>query len=130
MSAPPTLSLLSPYLDVHFLFPIISFISNLNVYDPADMKRAKFELLESTNMVDFALQESPGDEKLLQRRQQVVETLLALKQVVLPLATIIDTEMATLKASNDWNRDFLMTQKGIQQPILDSLFQYGKCTYE
>jgi len=129
-AAPSIVHLISPYLDTHFLFPLLNWSASLNppVFNPDDLKRAKRHLLESTNMVDFALQESPGDERLLQRRQEVLDTLLALKKEAAPLTAVLETEQAGMKERQEWTRDKVLAKAG--QADLDVLYLYGKCLYE
>jgi len=46
---------ISKYLDKHLVFPLLEFISQKQIYDAADIEAAKLELIEKTNMVDYAV---------------------------------------------------------------------------
>jgi hypothetical protein len=43
------------YLDRHLVFPLLEYLSQQQSYDAADIERAKLELIEKTNMVDYAV---------------------------------------------------------------------------
>ncbi len=69
---------LAKCLDRHLVFPLLEFLSNRNIYIEKDLERAKLELLQKTNMVDYAVeiycelhgtQEAPP--AMMERRQEV-----------------------------------------------------------
>lgn len=41
-------------LDRHLAFPLLEFLSNKEIYDETDIQKAKIDLLQKTNMVDYA----------------------------------------------------------------------------
>ena len=45
----------SKFLDRHLVFPLLEFLSSRELYDVADIEQAKLELIERTNMVDYAV---------------------------------------------------------------------------
>ncbi|RLN92446.1 hypothetical protein BBJ28_00019976, partial [Nothophytophthora sp. Chile5] len=47
---------LSPFMDLHFMFPLIDFLSSNELYDEAQLMAAKLALLKPTNMADFAVE--------------------------------------------------------------------------
>ena len=47
---------LSPYLDLHLMFPTLQFLMENNMYNSADLQRAQLKLLHPTNMVDYAME--------------------------------------------------------------------------
>jgi translation initiation factor 3 subunit E len=46
---------LAKYLDRHLVFPLLEFLSHKQMYDENDIQKGKIDLLEKTNMVDFAM---------------------------------------------------------------------------
>lgn len=46
---------LAKYLDRHLVFPLLEFLSHKQMYDETDIQKGKIDLLEKTNMVDFAM---------------------------------------------------------------------------
>lgn len=49
-------SKIAEYLDQHLIFPLLEFLSTRKIYDENSLLAIKLELLNSTNMVDFALE--------------------------------------------------------------------------
>jgi translation initiation factor 3 subunit E len=47
---------LSPFLDLHLMFPAMQFLVENKVYAAADLQRAQLELLKTTNMVDYEME--------------------------------------------------------------------------
>ena len=45
----------SKFLDRHLVFPLLEFLSQKQIYDAAEIEAAKLELIEKTNMVDYAV---------------------------------------------------------------------------
>ena len=43
------------HLDRHMIFPLLEFLSSRKIYDEKSILAMKLELLNSTNMVDFAV---------------------------------------------------------------------------
>ena len=82
---------LSKSLDKHLVFPLLEFLSGKKLYPEADIERAKIELVEKTNMVDFLMDiwmshygknEPPAEFK--ERRNEVVEKLNTLQASDIP----------------------------------------------
>lgn len=46
---------IAPNLDRHLVFPLLEFLQERQVYPDEDILRAKLELLNQTNMVDYAM---------------------------------------------------------------------------
>ena len=46
---------ISQFLDKHLVFPLLEFVSQKQLYDAAEIEAAKLELIEKTNMVDYAV---------------------------------------------------------------------------
>jgi hypothetical protein len=45
----------SGFLDKHLVFPLLEFLSQKKLYDAKDIETSKLELVEKTNMVDYAV---------------------------------------------------------------------------
>lgn len=69
---------LSGALDRHLVFPLLEFLSHKGIYDEKEIEGAKIELLQKTNMVDYAMdvycqlhgaQEAPA--AMVERRGEV-----------------------------------------------------------
>ena len=73
-------------LDRHLAFPLLEFLSHRQLYDDADIQRAKIDLLQKTNMVDYAAEIYQGlyntediPEEMNTRRKAVVGKLKTLQ---------------------------------------------------
>jgi translation initiation factor 3 subunit E len=130
---------MSPFLDLHMVFPLIQYAESLtNIYNPQDLLRAKLELLEFTNMVDYAITlwgsihaEAPPSE-MSERRQAVVEALKNLTTGAQPLLTVINdaTLMQELRESKNFNLSHLETHHAVSGAVLENFFSYGKFQFE
>ena len=49
-------SKIGQYLDRHMIFPLLEFLSSRKIYDEKSLLAMKLELLNGTNMVDFAVE--------------------------------------------------------------------------
>ena len=78
-------AVLAKSLDKHLVFPLLEFLSNKQIYNEADIQKAKIDLVQKTNMVDYAMdiysaqykQEPPAEMK--ERRSEVVAKLNTLQ---------------------------------------------------
>jgi len=130
---------LSPYLDLHMVFPLISYAEGLRtVYKNEDLLRAKMELLEYTNMVDYEIEQwtsnnsEPPPPQMTERRQAVVEAMKSLTAGAQPLLTVVNdaTLLAELKESKSFNIAYLEVNHGVTPAVLDNFFAYGKFQFE
>lgn len=48
-------TVISKSLDRHLIFPLLEFLSQKELYPADDIESAKLELIEKTNMVDYAV---------------------------------------------------------------------------
>jgi len=130
---------LSPYLDLHMVFPLIAYAEGLkNVYKPEDLVRARMELLEFTNMVDYALEQWTSNNseappaQMSERRQAVVEALKSVTAEANPLLIVVNDEklLQELKDGGNFNFQYLENNHGLTSAVLESFFAYGKFQFE
>ena len=85
-------SLISPYLDLHMMFPLLEYVDSLISsgtipYSTSDVAAARLSLLRPTHMVDYAMdiyRELHGDDaqipvEMEEQKKQVYEKLEKLK---------------------------------------------------
>lgn len=74
------------FLDRHLVFPLLEFLSQQQLYPEEDIQKGKLDLLQKTNMVDYAMDiykalynkdDVPTD--MRGRRQEVVQNLKSLQ---------------------------------------------------
>lgn len=84
-------------LDRHLAFPLLEFLSNKQLYSETDIQKAKIDLLQKTNMVDYAAEIYTAlyktddiPEEMNTRRKEVVAKLKTLQVCTsLPLGHVI-----------------------------------------
>ncbi|KAE8671693.1 Cyclin family isoform 1 [Hibiscus syriacus] len=89
---------IAPNLDRHLVFPLLEFLQERQLYPDEQILKAKIELLNKTNMVDYAMDihknlyhtdDVPQD--MIDRRVEVVARLKALEDAAAPLVTSFRT---------------------------------------
>lgn len=127
------------FLDSHLVFPLLEFVSTRELYDEADIEAAKLQLIEKTNMVDYAVdiyqQLNKTDEvpeSLVARRKEVVDKLHALEQQVKPITDFLSSEenVKLLKSDKTQNMAFLQKEFSIGPEQVDALYHFAKWNYE
>ncbi|KAE9445451.1 hypothetical protein C3L33_22651, partial [Rhododendron williamsianum] len=107
---------IAPNLDRHLVFPILEFLQERQLYADEDILKAKIELLNNTNMVDYAMdihkslyhtEEVP--QEMVERRVEVVARLKALEEAAAPLVTFLQNPNAVgeLRAEKQYNLQML-----------------------
>lgn len=132
---------LSEFLDLHMIFPLISFAEGLkDVYRPSDLLNAKMELLEFTHMVDYQIElwnsshdaSQPAPPEMTERRQAVVKELQALTEDAKTLLSVVQdaTLLQELKSTGKFNLQYLEQNHDVTPAALESFFAYGKFQFE
>lgn len=87
------------YLDRHMIFPLLEFLSSRKIYDEKSILTMKLELLNNTNMVDFAVDcyrnlysEEEIPEHLIEKRKAIVKELVELRDSVSPFIDLFEKE--------------------------------------
>ncbi len=47
---------LSEYLDLHLILPLLDFLENCQIYPADEVKAARLEVIQPTNMLDYAIE--------------------------------------------------------------------------
>jgi translation initiation factor 3 subunit E len=130
---------LAKHLDRHLVFPLLEFLGTRALYDAADIEAAKLQLIEKTNMVDYAVdiyQQLNGTdevpESLLQRRVDVVSKLKSLESAVKPITEFLSNEdnVNLLKQDKTQNQAFLLKEFQIGPEQVDALYHFAKWNFE
>ncbi|PSS33556.1 Eukaryotic translation initiation factor 3 subunit E like [Actinidia chinensis var. chinensis] len=107
---------IAPNLDRHLVFPLLEFLQERQLYADEDILKAKIELLNNTNMVDYAMDihkslyhtdDVPQD--MVERRVEVVGRLKALEEAATPLVSFLQNPNAVqeLRADKQYNLQML-----------------------
>jgi translation initiation factor 3 subunit E len=130
---------IAPNLDRHLVFPILEFLQERQLYADEDILKAKIELLNNTNMVDYAMdihkslyhtEEVP--QEMVERRMEVVARLKALEEAAAPLVSFLQNPNAVgeLRADKQYNLQMLSERYQIGPEQIEALYQYAKFQFE
>ncbi|TPX71578.1 hypothetical protein CcCBS67573_g06158 [Chytriomyces confervae] len=126
-------------LDRHMVLPLLDFLSKKEVYPEKDLLRAKYELLKTTNMIDFANsihqqlnsteENSPEFEA---KRPQVLATYEKLQTASAKVITILQdpSVLAVLKQEKNVLRSFLDKKFKFTNAMVDTLFDFAQCEFQ
>lgn len=135
-----------PYFDVHLVIPLLDFLSEIKLYDPKEITRAKIKVILSTNMMDLAEDEFTkfkGDAEfdgayaaqrnsIESRKAKCFEALDNEPKEVAQVREFFENEarVAELKATSCLTIDILASSFGISTEALDAYYAYCKFKYE
>jgi translation initiation factor 3 subunit E len=145
---------LANYLDTHLMFPLLQFLEHRAdgedapkgiVYLKKDVQRACVQLLESTNMVDYAIEvladidgkepdeaEEHAPPQMIEKRNAVLDELDAQEERLKPLEELFqDAEtIAELQQTGNFTAEHFERSFGIAPETLDAYFKFAKFQYE
>lgn len=130
---------IAPNLDRHLVFPLLEFTQERELYPNDQILKAKIELLNNTNMVDYAMDihkslyhtdEVPQD--MVERRAEVVARLKSLEEAAAPLVTFLQDPNAVqeLRGDKQYNLQMLNERYQIGPEQIEALYQYAKFQFE
>lgn len=114
---------LAPFMDLHFMFPLIDFLSSNELYDESQLMAAKLSLLKPTNMADFAVEiyqtihnttDVPAEFE--DRRGAILDSLSLAKSECSPMLELIEDEekILQLQSENLLNAVHLAQHEGVR----------------
>ena len=126
------------YLDRHLSYPMIEFIESKNLFDSAEVSRAKMELLSKTRMVDLAgdlykqiNNASDIPEEMKQKRTEVISSLKSVSDTCSKLLAFLKEHGKTLsKSDKRANKSLLKEQHSVGEEEIEGLFQYAKYQFD
>ncbi|KAG8367866.1 hypothetical protein BUALT_Bualt16G0117100 [Buddleja alternifolia] len=130
---------IAPQLDRHLVFPLLEFLQDRGLYPEEDILKAKIELLNNTNMVDYAMdihkslyRSDDVPPEMVERRVEVVGRLKALEEAAAPLVTFLQNPNAVqeLRADKQYNLQMLKDRYQIGPEQIEALYQYAKFQFE
>uniref|UniRef100_A0A2P2LT38 Uncharacterized protein MANES_09G010400 n=1 Tax=Rhizophora mucronata TaxID=61149 RepID=A0A2P2LT38_RHIMU len=130
---------IAPNLDRHLVFPLLEFLQERQLYPEEQILKSKIELLNKTNMVDYAMDihkslyrtdDVPQD--MVERRAEVVARLKALEEAAAPLLAFVQNANAVqeLRTDKHYNLQMLHDRYQIGPEQIDALYQYAKFQFE
>jgi len=131
-------SKIAPYLDRHLVFPLLEFLQVKAMHPEGEILNAKIQLLQKTNMVDFAMdiyknlhntEEVP--QAMMERRTEVVKKLKACQESALPMVQFLGNGnlVKQLRQDRQQNLAFLAEHNvGVEQ--IDALYTFAKFQFD
>lgn len=139
-------SLISPYLDLHMMFPLLEYIDSLIStgaisYSSLDVAQARLELLKPTHMVDYAMdiyREVHGEDATIPQEMEdqkagVFGELEKLREGQMKFDDLCRSEeRANLVHSNQWNVKSItsMTSYGITEETIATYYKFAKFNFD
>lgn len=140
-------SRISPYLDLHMMFPLLEYIDSCIVagtipYSSLDVAQARLELLKPTHMVDYAMdiyrevhgEDAPIPPEMEEQKAGVFKELEELRDGQTKLDELCHNEelRAILVNSNQWNVKSLtsMTTLDITPETIATYYKFAKFTFD
>jgi len=127
------------YLDRHLVFPLLEFLQEKQLYTDEDILQGKIELLQNTNMVDFAMdihkslyntEEVP--QLLKDRRQEVVAKLRSLQVSARSVVQFLSNPnlVKQLRSDKSFNLAYLQEEFGIGTEEIEALYHFAKFQFD
>jgi len=129
------------YLDRHLVLPWLEFLDNFqkDSYSEEDLLKAKLDLLEKTNMVDFAMdiykklyktEEVPAEMK--GKREIVVSKLKQFQSDCTPILRVLSNEqlVTQLRTNKQFTAAHLEENYQVNPQSIDALYRFAKCQFE
>ncbi len=132
-------STLAKYLDRHLVFPLLEFLQEKGIYSEDDILKSKIALLQSTNMVDFAMDihkslyntdDVPPEMK--DRRQEVVGRLKGLQKDVEQILAVLANPgvVRNFRQDKAFNLQFLQEEFNLGPDQVEALYQFAKFQFD
>lgn len=130
---------IAPNLDRHLVFPLLEFLQDQRLYPEEELLKAKIDLLNKTNMVDYAMDIHKSlyhtddvPQEMVDRRVEVVARLKALEEAAAPLVGFLQNEerVQELRADKQYNLQMLQERYQIGPDQIEALYQYAKFQFE
>jgi len=135
----------TPFLDVHLVFPLLDFLEANTTYDNTAVQRARLELLGPTNMVDYAIEiytalnGPPGAEEsdvqipaeMNARRETVYETIDGLEARTATIKELLDNHDTVEQLQRDG--EFTMAgldNRGISAAMVEDYYDLAKFLFD
>ncbi|EPS73624.1 hypothetical protein M569_01130, partial [Genlisea aurea] len=130
---------IAAHLDRHMVFPLLQWLQERGLYPEEDILKAKIELLNATNMVDYAVDMHKAlyhteevSQEMVERRAQVVARMKQLEDAASPITKFLQNPNATQELRNDkqYSLQLLHDKYQIGPEQIEALYHCGKFQFE
>eukprot|EP00948_MAST-09A_sp_MAST-9A-sp1_P002049 g2049.t1 len=125
------------YIDPHMVLIILDHLLKLGMYEPADLLKARKDLLDNTYLYDYAIEtyqelnktsEEPQD--LVQAKQNFLDNIANIDAQVAPLLAIIEEEGETLLAEENFTLEYMSKTHGVTAEMVEQLYYYARVLFD
>ncbi|XP_065567081.1 uncharacterized protein LOC136031433 isoform X2 [Artemia franciscana] len=132
---------ISPNLDRHLIIPLLEFLSHKQIYKEDEVRQAKLNLLNFTNMMDFAMEifttlngEERIPEEMQIKREDLLRKLRDLQEESEPILRVLGDPEVARQIQNSRDPFLLLedlTEKhGLPRDTPAMLYNFAKFQYE
>eukprot|EP00041_Stephanoeca_diplocostata_P010358 m.164917 g.164917 ORF g.164917 m.164917 type:complete len:459 (-) comp18117_c1_seq1:244-1620(-) len=133
---------IAKYLDRHMVFPLLDFLQQSEVFKVRDIIKSRFDLLQETSMVDYAIEVfkmlNPDDEvpeSFSVKREEVVKEFskqqTANERIVQLLTSEeVQADIQSMQADGAALRQYLEEKHDFQPEHLESYYEYAQFLYD
>eukprot|EP00274_Cyanoptyche_gloeocystis_P000930 CAMPEP_0196661114 /NCGR_PEP_ID=MMETSP1086-20130531/42746_1 /TAXON_ID=77921 /ORGANISM="Cyanoptyche gloeocystis , Strain SAG4.97" /LENGTH=498 /DNA_ID=CAMNT_0041995867 /DNA_START=31 /DNA_END=1525 /DNA_ORIENTATION=- len=130
---------IAPYLDRHFIFPLLEFLQQKEIYPADELLKVKLDLLRHTNMADYAMDiykklnnTEDVPQAMKEWREDVLGRLRRLITDISPFPRLAEDkdEVTRLRQNKQFTAQHLEENFGISQDAIENTYGYAKWQYE
>jgi translation initiation factor 3 subunit E len=123
-----------PWLDRHLIYPLLA-----DAEPSPELTQIKYELLKTTNMTDFVgglekelkgLKEVPKEYE--KKKEDVLKKRAEYEEATDKLVGLLEDQdvIGNLRSDKTANLNYLKTEHGVTEDMVNALFDFGKFQYE
>ncbi|KAL1933035.1 hypothetical protein VTP01DRAFT_8713 [Rhizomucor pusillus] len=128
-----------PFLDRHLVFPLLQFLELKELYAPADLLQAKYDLFHDSNMADFILDlyqkinnttETPKE--LAEKRERILAKMEALQSEVQKVMQILEKPevISILRQDKAQTLQTLKDEYDLTEEKINLLYEFGQFEFD
>eukprot|EP00594_Rhizosolenia_setigera_P019307 CAMPEP_0178956280 /NCGR_PEP_ID=MMETSP0789-20121207/10137_1 /TAXON_ID=3005 /ORGANISM="Rhizosolenia setigera, Strain CCMP 1694" /LENGTH=516 /DNA_ID=CAMNT_0020638133 /DNA_START=96 /DNA_END=1646 /DNA_ORIENTATION=+ len=132
-------STISPYLDLHMMFPLLEYVDSSGLYSTREVAQARLSLLRPTHMVDYAMDiyrslENTEDvpKEMEEQKEKVFVKLEELRGGCQAFDELwrLDGKKQELMQSGHWNLKGLEAKANISSDVIENYRLLAKFNYD
>eukprot|EP01006_Ploeotia_vitrea_P036678 TRINITY_DN66043_c7_g1_i1.p1 TRINITY_DN66043_c7_g1~~TRINITY_DN66043_c7_g1_i1.p1 ORF type:complete len:485 (-),score=302.22 TRINITY_DN66043_c7_g1_i1:1588-3012(-) len=130
---------LAERLDRHMVLPLLQFLSEQRVYKEADLRAARLQLVQSTSMVDTAIDEykavhgvQQAPKAMLERKKAVIQRLKDAQKETQRIVAVVEDEALVQRLQNEdaYHLASLAQRHKISAEDVSQLYRFAKLKFD